>query len=258
MSDDPSLFLPFEGVNPALPSFRPPQGHLEAFYKDLDLLDNPDLDSQFPTLDDLSYAFHNSTPLPGLALPSKFTRTTESSEGPATSDYFSTNYSTSNHPAHLDFGSQLRAVDPMRTIFSTPSSFLDSSGPQFSPTLVPGVYVAEAQSDDVPYRQPVGMSPYILPTAFQSPPPPYPTDSPVCAASESAKQSHTGPIRVEHTCPDCSRVFDRKSNLNSHKETHNPNRKRPYVCPESGCGKTFIRSNDRKRHVQSQHGDQVK
>ena len=53
-------------------------------------------------------------------------------------------------------------------------------------------------------------------------------------------------------------AFDRRSNLKSHIETHNPYRKRPFVCPESDCKYPFTRSNDLKRHLVSKHGDQAK
>ncbi|KAI9445782.1 hypothetical protein BJY52DRAFT_409895, partial [Lactarius psammicola] len=50
----------------------------------------------------------------------------------------------------------------------------------------------------------------------------------------------------------------RKHNLKTHMETHNPNRKRPYVCPEGDCGHPFTRKHDLKRHVESMHGDREK
>ncbi|KAH9164270.1 hypothetical protein EDB89DRAFT_440050 [Lactarius sanguifluus] len=195
---------------------------------------------------------------PGLASAYNSTYTAESNEYPATSEYSSTTNSTSDHPAHFDFNSQLNAVDPKRAIFSYPSMFPDSSGFQLSPALFPDVCVAEAQSDDSFNNPPVGISPHILSTAVQGFPP-YPTDPPVCAAS--AKKSHTGPIKEKYTCPECGRVLTsgRKSNLKSHMDTHNPNRKRPFVCPQSDCSHRFVRSNDLKRHipthVRSQHGD---
>ncbi|KAH8977917.1 hypothetical protein EDB92DRAFT_1913433 [Lactarius akahatsu] len=167
--------------------------------------------------------------------------------------------SISNYPAHLDFGSQLNAVDPKRIMFSDPSSFLDSSGPQPSSALFPNgcITVAEAQYDDGPDRPPVGISPYTLATAFPGPPLPRQMDPPICATS--IKQSRTGPIRTKHICPHCGLSIltsGRESNLKAHIETHNLNREKPFVCPENYCGHPFVRSNDFIRHMQSRHGYQ--
>ncbi|KAH9028219.1 hypothetical protein EDB85DRAFT_1971448 [Lactarius pseudohatsudake] len=196
---------------------------------------------------------------PGFASAPNSIYTTESNEYPATSEYSSATNYTSDYPAHFDFTSQLNAIDPKRTIFSDPSVFLDSSGLQLSPALFPDVCVAEAQSDDGFNGPPVGISPHVLSAAFQGPTSPYQTDPPVGAAS--AKKSRTGPIKEEYTCPECGRVLTsgRKSNLKSHIDTHNPHRKRPFVCPHSDCSHRFVRSNDLKRHIpthmRSQHGD---
>ncbi|KAH9164272.1 hypothetical protein EDB89DRAFT_440173 [Lactarius sanguifluus] len=251
--------LPSEGVGAELPSFQPSlQAAPEVFEKDLD--DNLDLDAQFPTLDDLLHIFPDIPPSPGLAWPSKSIYTTESSAGPATSDYFTTPSSISNDPARFDFGSQLDAVDPKRIIFSDPSAFLDSSGPQPSSALFPNncITVTEAQYDDGPDRPPVGISPYTLSTAFQGPSLPRQMDPPVCASS--TKQSCTGPIRTKHICPHCGLILTsgRESNLKAHIDTHDLNRKKPFVCPENDCGHPFVRSNDFIRHMQSRHGYQVK
>ncbi|KAH8999879.1 hypothetical protein EDB86DRAFT_2908050 [Lactarius hatsudake] len=297
MSDDLLSFLPYGGVMAELPSFTPPpQATPESFDEDLD---NLDVDVRFLTLDDIFLTPSDLAPSPGLALPSdsgytsesnngpasaseyssmaystsnysasfdfgsspslasasNSTYTAESNEYPATSEYSSTTNSTPDYPAPVDFVSQLNAVDPKRTIFPDPSVFLDPSGLQLSPALFPDVYVAEMQCDDGFNNPPAGISPHILSTGFQGFPP-YPTDPPV-----RAKKSRTGPIKEEYTCPECGRVLTsgRKSNLKSHMDTHNPNRKRPFVCPQSNCSHRFVRSNDLKRHisthVRSQHGD---
>ncbi|KAH9055719.1 hypothetical protein EDB87DRAFT_1761498 [Lactarius vividus] len=258
MRDDFLLSLPSEGVRAELPAFLPSlQAAPEAFEKYLD--DNFGMDDHFPSLDELSRVFPDIPTSPALGSSSKSIYTTESSAGPATSDY--TTFSTSNHPAHFDFGSQLNAVDPKRIMFSDLSAFpdFDFSGLQLSPTLFQNVCVtvAETQYADGPDQPPVGIPPYTtLSTDFQSPPPPYPTDPPVCATSTT--QSCTGPIRTKHTCPHCGLILTsgRESNLKAHIETHNPNRKKPFVCPENDCGHPFARRNDLKRHMQSQHGDQ--
>ncbi|KAH9021690.1 hypothetical protein EDB83DRAFT_95486 [Lactarius deliciosus] len=297
MSDDLLSFLPYGGVMAELPSFTPPpQAAPDSFDEELD---NLDMDVQFLTLDDIFLTPSDLAPSPGLALPSDSAYTaessndpataseyssmayptsnysasfdfgsspgltsasnstymTESNEYPATSEYSFTTNSTSDYPAHFDFISELDAIDPKRTIFSDPSVFLDSSRLQLSPA---DVCVAGAQPDDGLNGLPIGISPHILSTAFQGFPP-YPTDPPVCATS--AKKSRTGPIKEIYRCPECDRVLTsgRKSNLRSHMDTHNPNRKRPFVCPQSGCSLRFVRSNDLKRHIsthlRSQHGD---
>ncbi|KAF8262896.1 hypothetical protein EI94DRAFT_641669 [Lactarius quietus] len=131
--------------------------------------------------------------------------------------------------------------------------FLSSFGtPQFSPLLFQNVQVVGAQSDDGPYWPPVGISPHSLSAGFQNPLPAVPTDPPVGAAP--ATQASTGPIRNKFVCHLCGQESARKSNMKSHMETHNPNRKRPFVCPESDCAHPFTRSNDLKRHLLSMHG----
>ncbi|KAI9437242.1 hypothetical protein H4582DRAFT_2077639 [Lactarius indigo] len=235
MSDDFLLSLPsgpggFGADAADLPSFTPPpQAAPDLFEKDLD---NVALDVQFLTLDDIfppspsefTYTMQSrrdpatseyssmtcSTsdysapfdfgPPPGLTSSTESIYTTQSSEDPATSEYSSMTYSTSSYPALPldDFVSQLDAVDPKLTMFSDPSPFFDSSGLQLSPPpSSPDVYVFEAQSDDVHYPPPIGISPQILSATFKSPTPPYPTDSPVRAAS--IKGSRTGPIRTNET-----------------------------------------------------------
>lgn len=56
--------------------------------------------------------------------------------------------------------------------------------------------------------------------------------------------------RTLYTCdhPACGKTFTRHFNFQQHSETHNPNRKRPFVCPITSCGKTFSRNADLKRH----------
>ncbi|KAF8258118.1 hypothetical protein EI94DRAFT_1624653 [Lactarius quietus] len=148
--------------------------------------------------------------------------------------------------------------------------FLSSFGtPQFSPVLFQNVQVVGAQSDDGPYWPPVGISPHSLSAGFQNPLAAVPTDPPVGAAP--AAQASTGPIRNKFVCHLCGQgkydlytLFSdtrsfflesaRKSNMKSHMETHNPDRKRPFVCPESDCAHPFTRSNDLKRHLLLMHG----
>ena len=46
-------------------------------------------------------------------------------------------------------------------------------------------------------------------------------------------------------------------NWKKHLETHDPNRIRPFMCPESDCRLSFTRKHDRERHLKL-HGDQEK
>ncbi|OZJ04420.1 hypothetical protein BZG36_02900 [Bifiguratus adelaidae] len=56
-----------------------------------------------------------------------------------------------------------------------------------------------------------------------------------------------------HHCPvpGCPKVFSRLFNLNTHVETHNPHRNKPYPC--NYCDKSFARKHDLHRHEGSVH-----
>ncbi|KAH9055720.1 hypothetical protein EDB87DRAFT_1687921 [Lactarius vividus] len=268
MSDELWQSLLSEDVEGGLPSFAPPpQDAPESFEKDLEEyleeIDSADVDPNFSTsLDDPFHIFRDFTPSPGLASPPGSTYTTESSEDPATSDYSYMTYSTSSCPAPPfdGFGSQLNAVDPKHNMFSPiRPRFLDFDpfGHQLSLSLFTDVYVVGAQSDDGPYRSSVGISPHILSSALQSPPPSYSADPPICAASATEIRT-IGPIREKYVCPHCGHRSARKHNLKTHMETHNPNRERPFVCPEIECGQPFTRKHDLKRHLESMHGGRAK
>ncbi|KAI9364516.1 hypothetical protein DFJ73DRAFT_620011 [Zopfochytrium polystomum] len=49
-------------------------------------------------------------------------------------------------------------------------------------------------------------------------------------------------------CPieGCGKIFARKFNLKTHLNTHDPERARPFQCPD--CEKTFVRFHDLDRH----------
>ncbi|KAJ3013018.1 hypothetical protein HKX48_005970 [Thoreauomyces humboldtii] len=51
-----------------------------------------------------------------------------------------------------------------------------------------------------------------------------------------------------YPCPldGCLKTFTRKFNLATHIETHNPERSRPFICPD--CRKAFLRAHDLERH----------
>jgi len=259
-----------------LPSFPPPpQAAPDFFNEEVETLglDGLNFDDDLPQISTL---LDGSFTTPSLASPSDSAYTTDSSEDPATSEYSSlaySNYASSFDIAlrDVDLGFEYKDVNPEHNfMFSDPFALFDSFGsPQHSPAPFPYVYVAEAQSDDGPYRPSVGISPQSLFIASPSPSPAFPTDFPVCAASmeqqarklpdpdSGSTRIRTGPIRTRFICPQCGHPSARKHNLKTHMETHNPNRKKPFVCPEYGCGQAFVRKHDRKRHLESMHGDQA-
>jgi len=55
-----------------------------------------------------------------------------------------------------------------------------------------------------------------------------------------------------HQCPHCGKSFTRKSGLRIHLPSHS--KVRNFTCSK-GCGKKFLRSNDRNRHERAQHGE---
>ena len=282
-----SLLSESVDVEEDLPSFEPPPQDPESFDEHVErLLDSLDEDVQFPaSLDGSPPSYHYSTP--PLVSTSGSTYTTDSSEDPATSEYSSMTYSTtSNYPSpfdilDVDFGSEYNDVDPKHISVYDPSAFFDSFGlPLLSPAFSPHVQVAKAQSDDGPYRLSFGVSPHSLSIPSQDSLPADP-DTTVYAASmqqarnppnpdEGSAQIHTSAIRAKYICPECGHreylyfsIFlythfflasARKHNLKTHMDTHNPNRKKPFVCPESDCAHPFTRRHDLKRHLESMHG----
>ena len=56
---------------------------------------------------------------------------------------------------------------------------------------------------------------------------------------------------ARYLCPICGKGFGRTFNYNTHLETHDPHRERPYQCVYSHCRKKFYRPTDLKRHDQS-------
>ena len=157
---------------------------------------------------------------------------------------------------------------------STYSTDLITANSEYS-TPVQHVHVVNAQSDHRQIQLPVCISPHLLSVPFQSTPSAIPTDTPANAAP--AIQIRKGPIRMKFICPECDRrkynfglfyffrdaqcffpAFRKKSNMTSHIKTHNPNRIRRFVCPESDCAYPFTRSHDLRRHLALKHGDLAK
>ena len=218
MSDDLWWSLFSENVEADLPFFTPsPQAAPELFEKDIEGLElDNDEDVQFTALLDRPLpTYHDFTP--SLASPSESTCTTDFSEDPS-SEYSSMSYSTSNYPSpsaitfpDVDFGSEYNDVDPKHNYTTIDMSFLDSFCP--SPAISPYVHIVKDQSDNGPYRPPVGISPLTLSTAFDGLSLAVSMD-PVCAASmqEARKlpnsdtgstQPRTGPARAKFICPHC-------------------------------------------------------
>ncbi|EJD42602.1 hypothetical protein AURDEDRAFT_67413 [Auricularia subglabra TFB-10046 SS5] len=54
------------------------------------------------------------------------------------------------------------------------------------------------------------------------------------------------PGRFPCPVPNCNATFTRRFNLRGHMRTHAE--QRPYVCAWTGCGKSFARALDCKRH----------
>ncbi|KAG0374792.1 hypothetical protein BGX24_009921 [Mortierella sp. AD032] len=50
--------------------------------------------------------------------------------------------------------------------------------------------------------------------------------------------------KKQHACPECSRIFTRRCNLQSHRLTHT--NLKPFPCPQ--CGQSFARIYDMRRH----------
>jgi len=266
MSDDLWWFLPEadeDQANPrsGLPFFEPTPP--ESFDEELEGLefDNLDDDIQFPTsLDGPFPTYPDTTSTPSLSAYS-----TDLTEDTSNSEYSTSNYSSPfDMIADVDYGSEYNAVDPKHIsrdipAFPDSSTFFDSFGvTQFSAFQFQDVRVqyAKAQLDDGPYRPPIGISPDVLSSggAFHGPTHAVPTDPPVGVGS--AIPSQTGPMRTKtFVCSYCGHVSARKHNLKTHMDTHNPDRKKPFVCPAGDCAHPFTRKHDLKRHMESMHGD---
>ncbi|KAH9164271.1 hypothetical protein EDB89DRAFT_276253 [Lactarius sanguifluus] len=251
------LWSSLDSVEAYQPCFAPSP---ESFDEFLEEHDSADVNAQISP-DDPLHNLRGFTPPPDLASPSESTLTTQSSEGSATPEYSTmTNYAPSYPALPLDnFVAQLNAADPKHDMFSDLPAFFDPFGPQLYPAFFhpQGIRVVEPQYDDGPYRPSVGISPDVLSSAFHGSPPPYSTDPPICAASNTEIRT-TGPTREKYVCDHCGHRSARKHNLKTHMETHNPNRERPFVCPENDCGQPFTRKHDLKRHLESMHGDRAK
>ncbi|KAN0134768.1 hypothetical protein V8E53_007553 [Lactarius tabidus] len=260
MSDEHWTSFPSESVNADLPSFAPPP--LESFEEELKELEREILAGgfQFPTLQDISTPTYRDASTLYLAPSFESTYSTPGlTEDVSNTEYSSMGVSTSNYPSLFDpafrdivFSSEDNYyVDTAHNpVISDSSTFSEESGtPQL---FFQHDHVVNSQlDDDGRDRQLVGNSPHCLSAASQSPPPGVPNDPPADAVSTA--RVFTGPIGKKPTCnqcDQCGRVVLRK-NLKEHMKTHDPNRERPFECPESDCKSRFYRSNDLKRHLEN-------
>ncbi|KAJ8508797.1 hypothetical protein ONZ45_g8952 [Pleurotus djamor] len=54
-------------------------------------------------------------------------------------------------------------------------------------------------------------------------------------------------------CDICKRAFSRRYNMQKHRETHDPNREKPFVCTVQACQRPFSRKHDLSRHTATRH-----
>ncbi|KAG0063802.1 hypothetical protein BGZ90_002500 [Linnemannia elongata] len=73
---------------------------------------------------------------------------------------------------------------------------------------------------------------------------PKPALSNMTPTGRERKPPRTPKPKKQHACPECSRIFTRRCNLQSHRLTHT--NLKPFPCPQ--CGQSFARIYDMRRH----------
>ena len=271
----------FENDNADLPSAPPPslercEEMLDEMLKALER-ENVDVDFQFPTPPDISYSTYRvASTLPQSTYSGSMPGLTEDISTGNT-EYSFISASTSNHPPHFNPAHRDIPLDFEYNNVGLKHNPVISESSMFPPFQHD--HVVNAHPDDGPYRQLVGISPQCLSAVvIEKPPPAIPIDPP--ASTPLTSRVFTGPIRTKRTkkpkkkpavirCDQCGRgkynfcvIYSRDSqcffldikgkfNLKVHMKTHDPNRERPFVCPESDCGYGFTRVNDLTRHVEN-------
>lgn len=114
----------------------------------------------------------------------------------------------------------------------------------------------------------------LTPSSTVSPPATSPEPYLPTALKEEIKMVSDDP-KKKYQCPNCPRgqynvitlfivepvlicafiAFARAFNLKTHRETHNPNRSKPHMCPHPSCGRSFSRKHDLGRHITAIHRD---
>uniref|UniRef100_A0A1D1ZEQ5 Transcription factor Sp2 n=1 Tax=Anthurium amnicola TaxID=1678845 RepID=A0A1D1ZEQ5_9ARAE len=78
------------------------------------------------------------------------------------------------------------------------------------------------------------------------------------SVSEENEEDNEEESEKKYNCPECGRGFNRKFNMQTHRQTHDPNRVKPFACEHPNCGSRFTRKHDLKRHINGIHkGEKV-
>ncbi|KAL9051801.1 MAG: hypothetical protein Q9162_005795 [Coniocarpon cinnabarinum] len=71
------------------------------------------------------------------------------------------------------------------------------------------------------------------------------------AEEDNSNRRERTPELPRYFCPFCGKPVARTYNYNTHLQTHDPYRQRPFQCTKPNCQKSFYRPTDLKRHDQS-------
>ncbi|KAI9732110.1 MAG: hypothetical protein M1834_004206 [Cirrosporium novae-zelandiae] len=98
----------------------------------------------------------------------------------------------------------------------------------------------------------VGLSPNQQYSSF------YPTSGEDAAGGrytpspETRRRRRTTPEGTKFKCQVCGQLCSRSFNLRMHMQTHDPDRKKPFECPDEGCEAKFSRRADLDRHLKTE------